>query len=775
MKRLLVVSAVLLWSGLAVPISASATAEPAGRARPIPLAAADSPDSGTLPIESHPRLAPMTSLANGVAPLVDGSQPIGTVRIMPVVDLVARQYLLRPFTLRAVGEHIEVWVAEGSVPGFPDGNLDYPPGDCRNDGVETAVTDEQLAYLVGQFDTNIYPKESATFSVPLPRSGTNGAILADALGAPADYYAGDGAKVAVLVQNIVDEFSYDPSLGIGVLGRFSAQVNDFLDRNVLMLDGAGWIHRLGPNPLDAPTDDLCTTKPRADFQVDGTLAHEYQHLLEHYEDPDEALWVNEGLSDWAMTLTGYSTPGATVEDDPDHFGLQAFQIQCFLGNFDTCGGPENSLTVWGDRGLSQSILADYGAADTFVEMLASRYGTPFVTALHRADANGFAGVDEALASMHGGSVVRRGERRDDRFKKVSSQSLFTDWTLALAVDDLLDSGARIDGAKARDVQLPTLHTSISWANPNAYSGTGVPANGSDYVQLRDRSGKPLRGRDIDRLSFAGAKATLAPPLQWSVVADPPGHPGNPALYSGTGDFRDEAAVRRVSVPRRGGNLTFAALWDLELGWDFAFVQVSTDGGASYRSLNCTAPTSDDGTTTAHEPEAIESTVAQLPGFTGTSGVAGVNPALPATWVPITCNLGAYAGKDVLVSFRTINDPAGQGNGSLDAPGFYVDDVMVAGTQVSDGSSAAGFQSEFVSVAGFTLQIVSVDTGRNKISVARLPLTRSFTLDDRNRLGRYVDRNADFVGAIVTFNDPAEAARLAARYQLTVNGVVQRGG
>ena len=213
----------------------------------------------------------------------------------------------------------------------------------------------------------------------------------------------------------------------------------------------------------------------------------------------------------------------------------------------------------------------------------------------------------------------------------------------------------------------------------------------------------------------------------------------------------------------------------ELGWDYAYVQVSTDGGASYTSLPCTAPTADDATTSDHDPGAIEAVVGQLPGLTGTSGVHGYNPAVPATWVPITCGLSPYAGKTILLSFRTINDSATQGNGSLDAPGIYVDDIAIAGRPVSDGSSLAGFQSAYVAVFGFTVQILSIDSRKKRISVVRLPLTRTFTLRDRTSAERYIDRNADFVGAIVTFNDPAETATRYAKYELTVNGVRQPGG
>ena len=49
----------------------------------------------------------------------------------------------------------------------------------------------------------------------------------------------------------------------------------------------------------------CLSAPARPFLYEGTFAHEYQHLLESYEDADESSWVNEGISDWAQTLVGY--------------------------------------------------------------------------------------------------------------------------------------------------------------------------------------------------------------------------------------------------------------------------------------------------------------------------------------------------------------------------------------------------------------------------------------------------------------------------------------
>ncbi len=68
--------------------------------------------------------------------------------------------------------------------------------------------------------------------------------------------------------------------------------------------------------------------------------------------------------------------------------------------------------------------------------------------------------------------------------------------------------------------------------------------------------------------------------------------GPTALYSGCGANLDRSLVREVSVPATGGTLSFQALWDTEEGWDFGFVQVSTDGGKTWKSLSTEDTTSD---------------------------------------------------------------------------------------------------------------------------------------------------------------------------------------
>jgi hypothetical protein len=77
------------------------------------------------------------------------------------------------------------------------------------------------------------------------------------------------------------------------------------------------------------------------------------------------------------------------------------------------------------------------------------------------------------------------------------------------------------------------------------------------------------------------------------------------------------------------------------------------------------------------------------------------------------------------------------------------------------------------VANFVVTIMSVNG--NKITLNQLPLNTDFAVTNKANVQKYIDKNADFVAAIVTYADPSETAGKYAPYQLTVNGVVQPGG
>lgn len=659
------------------------------------------------------------------------------------------QLYLKDYTLRGLGDHIQVWVAESTA---------FPAGDCRTDLGLTDITDAQVSGFVHEFDTNIYPTESQAFSTPPDRDGTGGAGLAGAIGEPEDYWKVDADQaddIVVLVDNVRDANYYAPSTPDGqtyIAGFFYSVFNEYVDRNVMTIDAYDWLHRTGATPPDDSTDpayQACsasqgTSRPYGVARprlYEGTFAHEYQHLLEYYEDPDEQSWVNEGLSDWAQTLVGYVDPSIA----PDQPGADS-HLSCFQGFQPTAfGGPENSLTAWQDQG-GPEILCDYGAAYSLMEYLESHYGEEFMSALHREDANGMAGLD-AVLDQFGASV--------------SAQETVHDWLAAMA----LDSTVKHNPAALR---IATMNARINWANPQAYDSPGAPPNGADYVRLRRSDGSYLAAKDLSSLTFDGA-ATLAPtPVEWEAAPTPPdattaattcgdvpSGTGPAALYSGCGENLDRSIVRPVSVPAGGADLTFDALWDAEEGWDFGYVQVSTDGGSTWTSL-ATA-----GTTSEHDPGAVPTVVDHLPGFTGDSG----------TWQSQTADLSAYAGQEVLIGFRYITDPG------VNEAGFWVRDIAVGGTELP--STLDGWQTisqvNPTPVAGYTVQLVGYDAqGRGFRTVLKLGPDFHGELSGK-AISRGLGRSATVVAALVTYDEPTESVSQYARYTLTANGVTQPGG
>ena len=81
------------------------------------------------------------------------------------------------------------------------------------------------------------------------------------------------------------------------------------------------------------------------------------------------------------------------------------------------------------------------------------------------------------------------------------------------------------------------------------------------------------------------------------------------------------------------------------------------------------------------------------------------------------------------------------------------------------------------MAGYTVYVVSMNTAKKKdaITVKQLPLTSGFSINTPANVQKYIDKNADFVGAIVMYDDPTESTTDYARYTLAVNGVTQPGG
>jgi hypothetical protein len=417
------------------------------------------------------------------------------------------------------------------------------------------------------------------------------------------------------------------------------------------------------------------------YLYEGVFAHEYQHLLHDDYDPGEEELINEGLAMFAEFLTGYVV------------GNDAYSTFEAL--------PENSLTAWGDQG-GREIVADYGLVFLFQMYLYEKFGTEFIQYEFMNPDHGVASIESTLAAFN---------------EQTSFGELYHDFSVAVLIDskkanyrygfELLDVGI--------DIGTPGA------PNPDAYDTPGAPPWGTDYIWIE---GDPA---DLGRLSFNGVDFAIYG-TPWSSDGD--------VLYSGDGDLLSNWAIFEATG---GGALTFDTYWDIEDYWDFGFVQVSTDGGHTWASLEGAYTTYD------HDSSAHPDIVDNLPGLTGWSCYYAADPC----WINLSYDLSAYSG-DILLAFRYMTD------WNTTYEGWYVDNVYVDGTLISDGSSIDPFMdiTEVLPVnLDFTVTFVGIKNKGNGNQYKVLTMR----LDDLDETGLFQLRSvlqwSDTAVMLVTFDAP----------------------
>lgn len=146
--------------------------------------------------------------------------------------------------------------------------------------------------------------------------------------------------------------------------------------------------------------------------------------------------------------------------------------------------------------------------------------------------------------------------------------------------------------------------------------------------------------------------------------------GSYEYWGGQKDESDTNMVTDVDLTgKSSATLTFDAWYDIEEQWDFAFVQVSTDGGTTWTSLG-NANTRSDVT-----PQGYPTILTSMPGFTGNSN----------GWKAQSFDLSNYKGQKIKLRLRYATDWASS------QEGFFADNIKVIAdgqTLVDDGAEAA---------------------------------------------------------------------------------------
>lgn len=315
--------------------------------------------------------------------------------------------------------------------------------------------------------------------------------------------------------------------------------------------------------------------------------------------------------------------------------------------------PDTQLNTWPQ--LEESLV-HYAASELFFAYLLHRYGgRENAWRLVQEPQHGIAGVNAYL----------------DDFG-VTFADVFADWAAAVYLNE-----------PEGPFSLPGVSGSVTAVTNIRAPGAGsadVHQFGSDYLEIDVSPGTTF--------SFDGAD---------SVTVGVPEIDG-PFWWSGLGDGVNPRLTREFDLRSvDSATLRFSTWFDIEEGWDYAYVSVSDDGGKTWTALPGRH-------TSLYDPVGA----AYGPGYTGSSG----------GWVPEEVNLDDYAGRKVLLRFEYVTDD------STHLTGFAVDNIEIAELGFFDGAdigttwTSEGFRwIDGPLTQRFVLQVID----RNSGEVRRLKL------------------------------------------------------
>jgi len=621
MKKLIVAITMAVFLAALVPMNSTAFAS-SSKYGPVTGMSHQTSTSSKPPLELNGDQVGIDGSPFFIYAIAEGAQPdTGNTWTVPVLDEYMGGFYYLDFERVASGVHCNVWVGLSPdvwTDGFHDYYVDkgtigtYDNGDewhfayaWSYDGslagftgtYEDVIYYENITYLIGQFDNNIWQKDTYTFGMYKDRPGPLG-----------DW------KIQILIFNIRDGMFYDPATYTSFIeGYFWSFASELNDANIFHMDTYQWYRRLGPNPQPDPRGYA----PRP-YEYEGTFAHEFQHLIHYDVDSDELSWVNEGCSQLAVFVCGY---GISMASD----------IYYYLAYF-----WDTSLVVWYNN------LENYGVVYLWTLYMYEHYGgRPFIWDLVHEQANGIQGYNNVLKAHH----IRK-----------NFDEIFQDWEIATYLDDTSFAHG-IYGYY--NLVIPSARDTLGWSIPlrmahwqlrypwlfqwivNSYpnSGYNYPFGDSlpyqaNYVIFND--GAPALKVKFNGDDYTGI-APHSPTNEWH---------SDGIAYSW---FR---LGQGFSIPTTGATLKFWTFYDIEEDWDYGYVEVhdlSTDQWYTLPGLT-TVTTLKNPEDNPNCPDEFEPTTYyaahEWNAFTGSSG----------DWYQEQMDLTPFAGHNIELYFTYWTDP-----------------------------------------------------------------------------------------------------------------------
>ncbi len=336
----------------------------------------------------------------------------------------------------------------------------------------------------------------------------------------------------------------------------------------------------------------------------GELAHEYHRLIHWNQDPNEDLWLKEAMSKLAIFLSGAP---------PVNNGLRLTNAELFANN------PSIQLTSRPEKRPiteEQQYFTHYGAERLFAIYLLEQYGPQLIKDIVNNPAPGVLGIREELAKLPG----------SPRFEDV-----YASWIVA----NLLNRSTLEDGQFGyQEIRPARPHPDPVESIPGEPLADRLPPYGTRYYELQQD--QPVQ------VNFAGSTLARLTP------ADPPS--GEYAWYSNRGDESEFTLRRTFDLSALDtATLKFKVWYQLEEYYDYAYLEISLDGGETWEILE-----------TIHGTQRDPNSLALGTGYTGST----------QDWLFDSVDLSPYTGREIQLRFHVITDF------TTNRDGFQVDDIAI---------------------------------------------------------------------------------------------------
>lgn len=407
----------------------------------------------------------------------------------------------------------------------------------------------------------------------------------------------------------------------------------------------------------------------------GVLAHEFQHMIHWYRDRNESNWLSEGFSELAVLLNNF-----------------------YRGGFDALytSNPDLQLNNWPDDSQEDST-PHYGASFLFVTYFMDRFGEAATQALVANQDNDLNSVDSTLRQINATDPLTG--------QTISADSFFMDWVITNYLMDRRVEDGRYSYTSYRGAP-PAEPTQTFKRCPVAPSTNDVHQYGVDYISFTCPGSYTLH--------FEGSIQT---PL---LPQDP--HSGRYALWANKGDESDMTLTQTFDLTSVTGplSLNYWTWYDLEKGWDYVYLEASTDG-ENWQILTTPSGTSENPNGNNYGW-----------GYTSLSGEGS-----RSVWTQERVDLSQFAGQNLTLRFEYITDS------NVTGEGFMLDDLSIPeiGHSTDFESGYAGWQAEgWVRIQNilpqsYSLALISIG---DTTSVQYLTLTPDITADISFTIGTGVD-------------------------------------